>query len=255
MMHMRANNDYEISGLVYDMVIPSFTDFVFLFMAISAFGMCCGYYEKMLGGSVPLPEFYGQRFRKILPFFGILVGMNVVASPSMASVYEGFADLTLVFNFLQKTISVIGVAWFLGLVVVFYLIFPFFCVLMENRKRAWMAFSVSLVYNFACASYFKVGRTNILYSACFFMAGGLVYLYRDELAKLNRRIALAIAVFAAAFYYVVGGNAMACLMVSVSLLIYAIIVRGGCFGKPDYKVLQRHQHGNLPVTHGGLPHC
>lgn len=25
------------------MIIPSFTNFVFLFMTVSAFGMCCGY--------------------------------------------------------------------------------------------------------------------------------------------------------------------------------------------------------------------
>lgn len=46
MMHMRANNNYEIGGYVYNKIIPSFTNFVFLFMVISAFGMCCGYYEK-----------------------------------------------------------------------------------------------------------------------------------------------------------------------------------------------------------------
>ncbi len=35
MMHMRADNDYGISGYVYDSMIPSFADFVFLFMAVS----------------------------------------------------------------------------------------------------------------------------------------------------------------------------------------------------------------------------
>lgn len=29
MMHMAANNDYRISGVIYETVIPSFTDFVF----------------------------------------------------------------------------------------------------------------------------------------------------------------------------------------------------------------------------------
>ena len=48
MMHMGANNNYEIGGYIYNKIIPSFTNFVFLFMVISAFGMCCGYYEKIL---------------------------------------------------------------------------------------------------------------------------------------------------------------------------------------------------------------
>lgn len=34
MMHMRANNNYEIGGYVYNKIIPSFTNFVFLFMVI-----------------------------------------------------------------------------------------------------------------------------------------------------------------------------------------------------------------------------
>lgn len=227
MMHVGSNTNYEISGYLYNTIIPSFTNFVFLFMTVSAFGMCCGYYDKMLNGQISFPNFYGKRFKKILPFFSILVLMDIVISPSMASLYEGFADLTLVFNFLQKTISVIGVGWFLGLVVVFYLIFPFFCVLIENKKRAWTAFAVSLVYNFACANYFEVGRSNILYSACFFLAGGLIYLYREEIAKLNQWIVLGIAGCAVILYYLIGGNAMMCLLVSSTLLIYAIIKRGG----------------------------
>lgn len=150
-------------------------------------------------------------------------------SPSVASIYEGFADLTLLFGLLPNAggISVIGVGWFLGLVFVFYLIFPFFCVLIENKRRAWIAFAVSLIYNFVCANYFEVGRTNILYSACFFLAGGLIYLYREEIAKLNQWIVLGIAGCAVVLYYLIGGNAMMCLLVSCTLLIYAIIKRGG----------------------------
>lgn len=227
MMHIRANSNYGITGYVYNTIIPSFTNFVFLFMTVSAFGMCCGYYDKMLKNQVNLTEFYGKRFKKILPFFGTLVLLDNIMSPSVASLYEGFADLTLLFGFLQKPISVIGVGWFLGLVFVFYLIFPFFCVLIENKRRAWMAFAVSLIYNFVCANYFGVGRSNILYSACFFLAGGLIYLYREEIAKLNQWIALGVAGCAVVLYYLIGGNAMMCLVVSCALLIYAIIKRGG----------------------------
>lgn len=47
MMYMASNNKYEIGGYIYNTIIPSFTNLVFLFMVISALGMCCGYYEKM----------------------------------------------------------------------------------------------------------------------------------------------------------------------------------------------------------------
>ena len=153
--------------------------------------------------------------------------LDIIMSPSVASIYEGFADLTLLFGFLQKPISVIGVGWFLGLVFAFYLIFPFFCVLIENKRRAWIAFAVSLIYNFVCANYFEVGRSNILYSACFFLAGGLIYLYREEIMNLNQWVALGIAGGAVVLYYLIGGNVMMYLLVSAALLVYAIIMRGG----------------------------
>lgn len=227
LMHVQVNNQYELSGFVFDTLIPSFTNFVFLFMTISAFGMCCGYYQKVLNNELSFSAFYGKRVQKTLPFFGVLVLLDVIISPSMGSFAEGFADLTLMFGFLPASVSVIGVGWFLGLVFVFYLIFPFFCVLIENKRRAWLSFAVSLIYNFVCANYFEVGRTNILYSGCYFLAGGLIYLYRDTLVKLNPWLALGFAGIAVVLYYTIGGNAMMCLLVSAALLIYAIVKQGG----------------------------
>lgn len=68
MMHMRANNNYEIGGYVYNKIIPSFTNFVFLFMVISAFGMCCGYYEKILKNEITLEKFYVKDLKKYCHF-------------------------------------------------------------------------------------------------------------------------------------------------------------------------------------------
>lgn len=147
MMHVKANNQYEISGFFYDTVIGSFTNFVFLFMTVSAFGMCCGYYERVMNNQISVSDFYGKRFKKIWPFFGVLVLLDVMTSPSKEAICEAFANLTLLFGFLPDAgnLSVIGVGWFIGLIFVFYLIFPFFCFLLENRKRAWTAFGISLV--------------------------------------------------------------------------------------------------------------
>ncbi len=253
MMHIQANNNYEITGYFYNTVIPSFTNFVFLFMTVSAFGMCCGYYEKVMNQTISLSNFYAKRFKKILPFFGVLVLIDVVISPSRAALFEAFADLTLLFGFLPNAgnISVIGVGWFLGLVFVFYLCFPFFCVLLANKKRAWISFAVSLLYNFVCAEYFEVGRSNILYSACFFLAGELIYLYRKELTKISSYITAVFAAASIVVYYLMGGRVINCLIVSMCLLMCAISVRGA--GEPNYPILQQHQHGNLPVPHGAVP--
>lgn len=85
---------------------------------------------------------------------------------------------------------------------------------------------MSLLYNFVCAEYFEVGRSNILYSACFFLAGGLIYLYRKELAKINPCITAALAIASIVAYYLMGGYAMNCLAVSVCLLAFAIAATG-----------------------------
>lgn len=67
MMHIRTNSSFNISGFIYDEVILSFTNFVFLFMTISAFGMCCGYYEKVINNNFDIENFYKKRISKILP--------------------------------------------------------------------------------------------------------------------------------------------------------------------------------------------
>lgn len=240
MMHVRANTDYEISGFVYNTVIPSFTNFTFLFMTVSAFGLCCGYYDEVVNGTISLSDFYAKRFKKILPFFGLLVLIDLVMSPSINSLYEGFADLTLLFGFLPDAgnISVIGVGWFLGLIFVFYLVFPFFCVLLENKRRAWLSFGVSLLYNFACIYYFDVGRDNILYSAPFFLAGGLLYLYKEEILHLKKWVMPILVVLSIVLYYLLGRNVYMCLVVSVVLTAYAILSGGGVTRKQGHEILQ-----------------
>ena len=229
LMHMAANNSYSISGFIYDSMIPSFTNFVFLFMTVSAFGMCCGYYERIINNKISFNDFYGKRFKKILPFFGLLVLLDIVMSPSIDALYETFADLTLLFGFLPGAgnITVIGVGWFLGLIFVFYICFPFFCVLLQSKRRAWMAFAISLIYNIVCTVYFDVGRNNILYSGCYFLAGGLIYLYRHELMNLNRWIGLGAAAISVVLYYILDGNTAGCLLISVCWLSFAIICAGG----------------------------
>lgn len=252
MMHVAANTDYSITGFFYNSMIPSFTNFVFLFMTVSAFGMCCGYYHKMLNNQINLSDFYTKRFKKILPFFALLVLIDVLLSPSLNVIYEAFADLTLLFGFLPNAgnISVIGVGWFLGLIFVFYICFPFYCVLIKNKKRAWIAFFLSLIFNYICSVYFDVGRTNILYSSCYLIAGGLIYLYRTNIRSLNQWALLVAVLFSVVLYYLIGASTLTCLLVSSSLLIYAISNRGGGTSKQIYSLYQYHQHGDVSFTHG-----
>lgn len=237
LMHVQSNSTYRLTGYLPEVIIPSFTNFVFLFMTVSAFSMCCGYYEKILNGKISISEFYKKRFQKVLPFFAVLVLLDLIAAPSVHALYEGFADLTLMFGFLPNAgnLSVIGVGWFLGLIFVFYLCFPFFCVLLENRKKAWFFFAASLFYNYVCRTYFLTGRNNILYSACYFLSGGLIFLYRKEIEQWSRMGSIILMAATVLLYYTAGHTMLTSLLVCSSLLICGILSRGSILGNPVMK--------------------
>ena len=257
LMHVRANTNYNISGYVYNTIIPSFTNFVFLFMVISAFGMCCGYLDRVLNNQISPETFYFKRYSKILPFFAVLVWMDLILSHSKEALIEGFADVTLLFGLFPNNISVIGVGWFLGLIFAFYLIFPFYCVLVKTKKRAWCAFLIALLLNFVGGSYFGLGRSNIVYSLCYLIGGGLIYQYRTGLETFSRRypwISFGVAAAAVAAYYLAGGNTLTMLFVSAALLVYALgRNRGGGTGQPYHPVYQFCKYGNLSVPYGFVP--
>lgn len=228
MMHMRANNAYSITGSIYNVVIPSFTNFVFLFMVLSAFGMCCGYYEKITSGNINLSTFYSKRFSKILPFFALLVMLDVILEPSKNALCEAFADITLMFGFLPNAgnISVIGVGWFIGLIFVFYISFPFFCSILDKKCKAWIVLGISLIYNYIGAEYFGITRKNILYCACFFLVGGISYIYREKIGKINQFIMLIVLIASVILYYMLGGSVYLSLLVSTAFLLFAMTYSG-----------------------------
>lgn len=231
MMHILVNGGYELEGFVFQRLIPSFTELVYLFMMLSSFGMCCGYYEKVLENKISVGEFYSKRFAKIWPFFAFLSILDVALSPEKSACYELFANLTLCFGLLPNANStVIGVGWFIGAVFVFYLVFPFFCYLLSDKLRAWFAFGISFLYNVLCQVYFFdkthvaksfVPRTNFLYCAVFFLAGGLIYLYRDKIiafAKKGQWLLAVLLVGAILGYYSLGSSVLK-LLVTFSLIL------------------------------------
>lgn len=103
-------------------------------------------------------DFYKKRYIRILPFFAFLCVVDLLVSPSISSLYELFANITLCFGFLPNygSITVIGVVWFLGIIFVFYMLYPFFVFLMDNKKRAaWISFCVSTLLAIIALTYFE----------------------------------------------------------------------------------------------------
>ena len=182
-MHLRQNISYEIPGYIFNKIVPSFTDFVYLFMAISSFGLCCGYYQRFTDGRIDWENFYKRRFSKILPFFITMILLDLVMGFSFDSLMQGLVEAILFHGFIPVEFNVIGVGWFLGVVFIFYLSFPFFCVLLKNKRTAWLTFIIAFGLNLICHFYYHIDRNNFAYSFCFFFTGGLIFLYREVIKK------------------------------------------------------------------------
>lgn len=109
-------------------------------MIISGFGMCNGYYQKLKTGTYSIDAFYSKRYKRTVPFFALLILLNCVTEFTPKTVCEGLMEITMLFGFLpNNTLSTIGVAWTLGAIFAFYIIFPFIVFLLyqlvERRRQ------------------------------------------------------------------------------------------------------------------------
>lgn len=226
LMHVLANGNFGLTGFMFERLIPSFTNFTLFFMLLSAFSMCCGYYMQFRNGMISLEQFYIRRYQRIWPFFALLCTVELIFDHSLKTLCEWFADITLVFGLIpDNEIEVIGIGWFLGTIFLFYIIFPFFVFLMKNKKRAWLVMGVSLILHILCILRFEGAndRENIIYSSIFFVAGGLIYLYRDSLKTHNkmRKILIGIAVVAVLLIYYLSLDSR--FSVTILLLFFALL--------------------------------
>lgn len=214
LMHVLGNISVKpSSNYLTDSMIPWFTDFTLMFMVVSGFSLCCGYYDKVKSGAITPNVFYKKRYMKILPFFACLCLLDFALSPSLDQVCNLFANLTLCFNFIPNAqIPMIGVGWFLGLVFAFYLLFPFFVFMLDNKRRGWFSLLIALILAGMCTIYSfngdiavpDVGRSNIIYTMPLFMAGGMIYLYRDKLKSkgVKQFLVLALCVLLTILFFV-----------------------------------------------------
>ena len=241
LMHVLSNIGVKPSeNYMTETLIPWFTDFTLMFMVVSGFSLCCGYYDRVKTGAITPNAFYKKRYMRILPFFASLCVLDLVMSPSVDQLFNLFANLTLCFNFIPNVqIPMIGVGWFLGLVFVFYLLFPFFVFMLDSKLRGWISLVIALTFAGLCTVHSynmdipvpNIGRTNIIYTMPLFMTGGMIYLYRDKLKMMGIRqyvfltycIGLTIVFFAISDVRKTGFGALVSEMVLFgSWLIYAL---------------------------------
>lgn len=74
LMHILANISVKPSeNYCTQTLIPFFTDFTLLFMLVSAFSMCCGYYQRIKEGSISPNSFYKKRYIENIAIFRIFM--------------------------------------------------------------------------------------------------------------------------------------------------------------------------------------
>jgi len=167
---------------------------------ISAFGMCCGYYNKFLTTEIDMEAFYSRRYKKIVPFFGLLILIALVLDRTLESLYEAIIEITLLHGLLpNNNLSLLGVSWTLGVIFVFYLVFPYFTYLLRSKKRAWISLLISLLITYLCEIYYFTDKFVVegfayrhcfLYCAPFFMLGGIIYIYKENIENWIKQYSL-----------------------------------------------------------------
>lgn len=236
--HVKANTNFNGGGVLTERIIPSFDYLVYLFMIISGFGMCNGYYQKLKDGNYDLNKFYSRRYKKTVPFFSILIIVNCILEFNRENIFEGLMEITMLFGFLpNNSLSVIGVAWTLGAIFAFYIIFPFVVFLLNDKRKGIISLIVTLGITYMCQSYFMTEkfvtsnftmRHSFLFCLPYFLSGGLIYLYRNELSatvNLHKRAVLLGCVILAVGYLLspdeIGGFDM---IVPKTLILYSAMV-------------------------------
>ena len=238
--HVKANTNFNGGGggVPTERIIPSFDYLVYIFMIISGFGMCNGYYQKLKDGNYDLNKFYSRRYKKTVPFFSILIIVNCILEFNRENIFEGLMEITMLFGFLpNNSLSVIGVAWTLGAIFAFYIIFPFVVFLLNDKRKGIIFLIVTLGITYMCQSYFMTEkfvtsnftmRHSFLFCLPYFLSGGLIYLYRNELSatvNLHKRAVLLGCVILAVGYLLspdeIGGFDM---IVPKTLILYSAMV-------------------------------
>lgn len=165
--------------------------------------------------NIILQDFYKRRYKKIFPFFSLLVVCAVCFEHSTNALYEGSVELTLVYGLLPNNeLDVLGVCWTLGVLFLFYLLFSFFSFLLKSKKRGWASLLISIWIVYVCIKHFWTSfyvttsftpRHSFLYVAPLLLVGGLIYLYVDKILVICQKlrwILLVVCIIASVIWYI-----------------------------------------------------
>lgn len=195
LMHVMVNGGFILPDNMLFTLIGRAGALVEMFFILSAFSMCCGYFEKMKNGTMLPKEFYLRRFGKFAPFFWMITAAYTVPMAVKAILVkesldrvaeEAFFNISLLFGFLpDNRMDVAGIGWTLGVIFAFYLLFPFFVCITEDKRKTTASLALFLAVNSAMIHYYsgtdRFLKGNILYQMCFFVLGAFLYHFRKQL--------------------------------------------------------------------------
>lgn len=245
LFHVAVNGNYNINNYVFDVIIKHLSVFIELFFILSAFGMCCGYYEKIKNKEIDINTFYKKRLIRIWPYFVLLIVLDLIASGfTKKNILEAFLDGTLFMGFLPNNhIEIAGIGWTLGVIFAFYILFPFFVFIMWNKIRAWISLAVFVAIRLFATPYLAWGgkalNGNVLTWFYLFIIGGIIFLYKDDLQRWFKNkafllIFISIALFVAEiFAYNNGYKILTAVMIVVSFItitVYCLVEKTPLLG-------------------------
>ena len=178
--HIKKWTDMPLGG-IGGRIVSTLTQFVPLFLILSGFGMFCGYYERIKNNQISLNDFYKKRYQKLFPYMAFVLLIYVLIERSIPSTIEALTESTLVFGLLpNNNLNVLAIGWTVGVIFLFYMLFPFIVFTCWTKQRAWVTLGISIVLSLFCSEYFFsenyvinfVQRHSFLYCSPFFIVGG-----------------------------------------------------------------------------------
>lgn len=174
-------------------IVDTLTQFVPLFLILSGFGMFCGYYDRIKNNQISLNDFYKKRYKKLFPYMAFILLLYIVIERSVPGTIEALMESTLIFGLLpNNNLNVLAIGWTVGVIFLFYMLFPFIVFTCWTKMRALITLAISVILSLFCSEYFFssdfvtnfVPRHSFIYCSPFFVAGGVLYLYRKQIKRV-----------------------------------------------------------------------
>ena len=209
--HVKLWTGMQLGG-AFGSVVDTLTQFVPLFLILSGFGMFCGYYDRIKNNRISLNDFYKKRYKKLFPYMAFVLLLYILIERSLPATIEALAEATLVFGLLPNVhLSVLGIGWTVGVIFLFYMLFPFVVFACWTIRRACFTFAITILLSVFCSEYFFssefvvnfVNRHSFLYCSPLFVAGGMIYLFREPIQSFFSRFrwpCLAVCVLLSGFF-------------------------------------------------------